>query len=106
MISVGGRRIFNNKEEQPMKHKQNDHMIVAIHVTNRVKHALSVQKILTSYGANIKTRIGLHDATARTVASSGLILLEVVGMEKQCTGLINKLNALKGVEAKCVVFTH
>jgi len=89
-----------------MKRKQSDHMIVAIHVTNRVKHALAVQKILTSYGANIKTRIGLHEVAARSVASSGMILLEVVGMEKQCTSLFNKLNAVEGVEAKCVVFTH
>ena len=38
------------------------HIILGIHVTDRLKNAVDVQKVFTEYGCNIKTRIGLHDA--------------------------------------------
>ncbi len=85
--------------------KQHNHVIVGIHVTNRVKHAGVVQKVLTQYGTNIKTRLGLHDV-AEDLASNGIILLEMVGNERQCLTILKKLNAIGGVEAKKMVFSH
>jgi len=85
--------------------KQHNHVIVGIHVTDRVKHAGAVQKVLTQYGGNIKTRLGLHDVTEH-LASNGIILLEMVGNERQCLTILTKLNAVKGIEAKKMVFTH
>lgn len=38
------------------------HIILGIHVSDRLKNAVDVQKVFTEYGCNIKTRIGLHDA--------------------------------------------
>ena len=89
-----------------MTSQQDDHVIVAIHVTNRVKQAGVVQKTLTEFGANIKTRIGLHEATGRAASPNGLILLELVGGKKRCTDIVATLNAIRGVEAKSVVFAH
>jgi hypothetical protein len=86
--------------------KQEDHIIVAIHVTDRVKQASSVQKVLTDYGSNIKTRIGLHEATGRSASHNGVILLEMVGPKKRCLGIIGALEKLVGVEAKSVSFQH
>ena len=86
--------------------KQEDHIIVAIHVTDRVKQAAEVQKVLTDYGANIKTRIGLHEAMGASVAHNGVILLEMVGPKKQCLGIIGVLEAIAGVEAKSISFQH
>ncbi len=85
--------------------KQHSHIIVGIHVTNRVKHAGVIQKVLTQYGTNIKTRVGLHDITD-DLAANGIILLEMVGNERQCLSILKKLNAIKGVEAKKMVFSH
>lgn len=85
---------------------QADHVIVAIHVTNRVKQAGAVQKALTDFGANIKTRIGLHEATGRAAAPNGLILLELVGAKKRCAEIVTTLNAIRGVEAKSLIFAH
>jgi len=86
--------------------KKDDHIIVAVHVTDRVKQASRVQAVLTKCGANIKTRVGLHEASGRAVSPNGVILLELVGTPRQCQALIDALNAIVGVEAKCVVFTH
>lgn len=86
--------------------KKQDHIIVAIHVTDRVKQAGAVQSILTKYGANIKTRIGLHEPTARGVSPSGVIILEVVGSQKLSAGLIAALCKISGVESNSIIFEH
>jgi hypothetical protein len=89
-----------------MAKKTDSHIIVAIHITNRLKQAALVQTLLTKYGKYIKSRIGLHEATGKATAPNGIILLELVKAER-CTGtLLASLNAIKGVEAQCVVFNH
>lgn len=89
-----------------MKNKPDDHIVVGIHVTNRVKQAGRVQQVLTRYGANIKTRIGLHEATGRAVSPNGVILLEMVGAKKRCCSIVDALNAIAGVACKILVFEH
>ena len=85
--------------------KPHNHVIVGIHVTDRVKHAGVVQKVLTQYGGSIKTRLGLHEV-AGDLAPNGIILLEMVGDQRQCLTILKKLNAIKGIEAKKMVFSH
>jgi hypothetical protein len=80
------------------------HMIVGVHVTDRVKKAGDVQKIFTEYGCNIKSRIGLHDASDNVCAPNGIIVLEMVGEEGTCNEMATKLNALDGVEVQSMVF--
>ena len=41
------------------------HLILGVHITNRVKHVPEVQKVLTEFGCSIKTRLGLHEAGRR-----------------------------------------
>ena len=89
-----------------MQKQQDDHIIAAVHITNRVKQASLVQKKLTGYGANIKTRIGLHEASGRAASPNGMIILELVGAQSRCNHIVAYLNAINGVEAKCVVFEH
>ena len=89
-----------------MPTKKEDHIIVAIHVTDRVKQASRVQEVLTEYGSNIKTRIGLHEATGALASHSGVILLEMVGPEKRCLAIIGALVEIAGVEAKSISFQH
>lgn len=89
-----------------MQKKNSDHMIVAIHVTNRVRQAGRVQAVLTRYGKHIKTRIGLHDADGRTASPNGLILLEFVAARKRLDAAQTDLNAIPGVEARSITFGH
>lgn len=89
-----------------MPRKPPDHIIVAIHVTNRVKQASQVQQVLTDFGGHIKTRIGLHETTASAASRTGVILLEMVGAQARCLSILPALNAIAGVEAKSVSFQH
>ena len=88
------------------KEKKQDHIIVAIHVTDRVKQAGVVQTLLTRYGGNIKTRIGLHEPAERGISPSGVIILEVVGSQKLTFTLIAALKKISGVEANSIIFKH
>jgi hypothetical protein len=89
-----------------MAKKNDKHIIVAIHITNRVKQASLVQGLLTKYGKYIKTRIGLHEATGKATAPNGIILLELVKADRCTKTLLTSLNALSGVEAQSIVFEH
>ena len=89
-----------------MQSKKQDHIIVAIHVTDRVKQAGLVQAVLTQYGGSIKTRIGLHEPTSSGASPSGIILLELVGPQALGRAVIAALRKVKGVEAKSIVFGH
>lgn len=86
--------------------KQDNHIIVGIHVTNRVKQAGKVQEVLTRHGTHIKTRIGLHDVVGRTSSPSGIILLELAGDAKDCRGLLERLGSIAGVDIQVMVFGH
>ena len=90
-----------------MAEKEKDrHVIVAIHVTDRVEQASVVQTVLTQYGGFIKTRIGLHEATGKGASPNGVILLELVASPDGGKGILAALNGIAGVEAKGVVFGH
>jgi hypothetical protein len=89
-----------------MSRKQEDHVIVAIHITDRMKQAARVQQVFTQYGGLIKTRLGLHETAGKAGSPQGIILLELVGAEKHAGAIIKALNAIAGVEAKSIVFEH
>jgi hypothetical protein len=82
------------------------HLIFGVHVTNRANQVPGVQHLLTEYGCNIKTRIGLHHVDDNVCSPRGLILLELVGDETVCQELAQKLSALEGVEVKQMRFEH
>ncbi len=89
-----------------MSKPKSDHIIMAIHVTDRVKQASLVQDVLTSYGGSIKTRIGLHEVSETKASTNGMILVEFVGTPKKSEKMLAALNEVTGVEAKCITFQH
>ncbi len=82
------------------------HVILGVHIQNRVKNAPDIQKLLTDYGCNIKTRIGLHEVGDNFCSGSGVILLEMVGEKAKAEELMGRLNSYDGVEAQQMVFGH
>jgi metal-responsive CopG/Arc/MetJ family transcriptional regulator len=86
--------------------KQDQHHILGIHVDDRIKRASDVQQLLTDYGCNIKTRIGLHEVTGKFCAGFGLILLEMIGETGKIGELAKKLEAIEGVSVQQMVFDH
>ncbi len=82
------------------------HVIIGVHITERLENAARVQQVFTEYGCNIKTRLGLHEASQGACSPNGLILLEMVGEERHCLGIMDKLGAIPGVHAQKMVFDH
>ena len=74
--------------------------IVGILLTDRVTEAKKIQEILTKYGCNIRTRLGLHEATSNACGKNGLILLELIGEKADWEKLEKELKVIEGVEVK------
>ncbi len=80
-----------------------EYQLVAIKVEQREEAATAVQKVLTSFGCNIKVRLGLHDLPEGACDPAGLIVLQVVATEKELADFLSGLNAINGVSAKSLV---
>ena len=52
--------------------------IMGILLDNRIEEAVKFQEIITGFGCNIRTRIGLHNIGEYKCINNGIILLEVV----------------------------
>lgn len=85
---------------------ERDHVIVGIHLTDRLHSAGEVQKVLSEYGCSIKTRLGLHEAGPDLCSPAGLILLELVGPEADVAALKARLRAVEGLDVQEMVFSH
>lgn len=83
-----------------------NHIILGIHLDDRIKEAGDVQNLLTRYGCNIKSRIGLHDVDENFCAGYGLILLEMIGDQDVIQEFEDKLLTIEGVEVKRMAFEH
>ena len=83
-----------------------DHVILGVHINDRVKEVPNVQKLLTEYGCYIKTRIGLHHVDENYCSPRGLILLEMFGDPAKIKELEARLAAMEGVDVKSMVFAH
>ncbi len=82
----------------------NTYFILGIRATNRLTQSCKVQEILTEYGCQIKTRLGLHHVVEGECPIHGLILLELCGDMAKCEELEQKLSAVTGLEVKKMVF--
>ncbi|MBN1616028.1 MAG: hypothetical protein JW875_01850 [Spirochaetales bacterium] len=78
--------------------------VLGIHVENRIAEAGELQAILTRYGCNIKTRIGLHEVTDNHCSTNGLIILELCGEVSEWDALEHDLKACKGTKVQKMVF--
>jgi len=79
-------------------------IVLGIQVTNRVEKIPDVQKILTEYGCNIKTRLGLHEVSKSVCSVLGLLLLDTYGDEADILEMEKKLKKVKGLMVKKMTF--
>ncbi|PID93491.1 MAG: hypothetical protein CSA95_07405 [Bacteroidetes bacterium] len=80
--------------------------ILGIFIGNRKNEAQQVQKLLTSYGCSIRTRIGLHDISPEACCGSGgLLLIELVGSQQERENLIQALHAIAHIQVKEMLFS-
>jgi hypothetical protein len=79
-------------------------VILGILIPDRVQKAPQVQNLLTKFGCNIKTRLGLHEVNEQTCSTSGLILLELSGDETACSDLEKQMRDIKGIQIQKMLF--
>ncbi len=78
------------------------HTIFGVHVNQRVENVPAVQTILSKYGCNIRTRLGIHDADSTSCSPDGLLLVDVFGAETE--DFYRELQSLKGVDVQRMDF--
>ena len=77
--------------------------IIGISVSNRKETATKVQEILTEFGCDIKTRLGLNDYNENSCTYNGLILVDMP-KRKKAIEMINELKAIENVTVKEMEF--
>ena len=77
--------------------------IIGIGVENRKETAVKVQDVLTEFGCDIKTRLGLNDYKETECSYKGLILVDVPNRERAIE-LTKKLNTIENVTIKEMEF--
>jgi hypothetical protein len=82
------------------------HVILGVHINDRVHKVEFIQQAFTEYGCYIKTRIGLHHVDEQVCSPRGLILLEMFGDESKFGELADKLSKIEGVEVQKMEFDH
>lgn len=78
--------------------------ILGVQVTNRLEKAQDVQQVLTEYGCNIKTRLGLHEVSGSECSTVGLLIVETCGDRAEIQQMEAKLKKIKGLVVKKMVF--
>ena len=91
-----------NKETQNIESVLSSVEILGIMVERDQEIVNSVQRILTAYGCNIRTRLGVNEIFFGEPA--GLILLELKGDERQRLLLEKELKTLPQVYVRTMVF--
>jgi hypothetical protein len=76
--------------------------ILIILIGKRKDSAVKVQQILTAWGCNIKTRLGIHDGVLENCSDTGLLILELVGKPEDNKEIARKVALLSGVSSQLV----
>jgi hypothetical protein len=79
-------------------------IILGVQITKRAQNVPLVQSILTEYGCNIKTRLGLHEVTESNCSTVGLLIIETYGDEKLIQEMEAKLKTVQGIVVQKMVF--
>lgn len=82
------------------------HIVLGIHIQDRVKQVPDIQKMFTEFGCNIKMRLGLHETGLDSCSPAGLILLDTIGDEDRIQALAERIASHDGIDVQKMVFDH
>lgn len=71
--------------------------IIGVKIDARQENVPAVQAVLTEYGCNIRTRLGMHEVAGDYCAPGGLVLLDMFGAQAEIDACYTKLSAIPGV---------
>lgn len=80
-------------------------IILGVQIADRASRVPGIQQVLTKYGCNIKTRLGLHEVNENSCSTGGLLILETYGSEAEIAEMEKSLKSLEGIVVEKMVFT-
>lgn len=101
-IAIREMNFTGSEKHEPEKEDTGTIEILGILVARQHEVIASVQKLLTSYGCCIRTRLGVNEIFFGEPA--GLIILELTGDTDQRKLLFKDLTRLKGVQVRKMIF--
>lgn len=78
--------------------------ILGVRLENRMENATAFQKVLSDFGCFIKSRVGFHDVDNGTCATSGVIILEIIGNDNDKQDFESALKEVNGANVQKMVF--
>jgi hypothetical protein len=75
--------------------------IIGVKLEDRLECSVKFQKIITEFGCNIRTRIGLHTSYTGMCSNYGIVLLEVCGEAKFLKHELSKHWSIQTMEFNC-----
>lgn len=82
------------------------HIILGIHLTNRMTKAGELQKVFSEFGCHIKTRLGLHQTDHNACSPNGVVIIEYFGDDATLANMEAAIRSIDGLELQKMVFTH
>jgi len=80
-------------------------IIVGFKLHERIKSASQVQELLSKYGCEIRTRLGLHVTSSESCSPQGLIILEFVdNAESAVANFEKELLEIADVDIQKMIF--
>ena len=78
--------------------------ILGIKLDERLENSLNFQKILSKYGCEIRTRLGLHSSENNSCTNWGIIILEFTGDEKSLNNFEKEISLIDGAKFGKIIF--
>lgn len=79
--------------------------IIGLLIRDRIKEAGRLQNTLTAHSHLIRSRLGFHELNENTCSRTGVIILTLVGDDKDWVGFEDEINKIEGVEMQQMSFT-
>jgi nitrate reductase NapAB chaperone NapD len=80
--------------------------VIGIKITDRIKEAGLIQKILSSHAGVISTRLGFHELNIELCGREGFMVIHLAGQAEECDELTEKLKKTEGIIVREMVFSH
>lgn len=80
--------------------------VIGIRISDRIKEAGIVQKILSAHAGVISTRLGFHELNSELCGREGYMVIHLAGNADECDELTEKLKMTEGIESLEMAFSH
>ncbi len=80
--------------------------VIGIKITDRLKEAGLVQKILSEHAGVISTRLGFHELSEEVCSREGFMVIHLAGDTDRCDMLAAKLKKTEGITVREMAFSH